>query len=338
MVSMLIAHAGRDAWLSIICAWAADVTLAIVYAYMAKRFPGESMIQYSMSVLGKYFGRVVGGIFALFFLMASAVLIRSLCSLLKTEFFPETPINVLIASCFLLIAFGTKKGLKVFARVTAFLGPIYLISFIFLGVSVVPFVKVNDLKPLLVKGAFPFLSGSPFILSFISICIIMGMFTPYCNKPKDSFKGKFIAVTMGSIMLELEAILSICIFGPKQAGDTNNAGLQLAHIVTFGNTFERLEVIFLIVSVAAGVMAVISLMWAFSLGVSQLTGLSSYKSIVYPSALLAFVISVTSFDSSMDIFNFVNHTFPFLALFVESGIECFLFVVALIFKKKGNAK
>jgi spore germination protein (amino acid permease) len=264
------------------------------------------------------------------------VLIRSFCNLLKTAFFPETPIDVLIATSFILIAVGAKKGLELFARITAFLGPIYLLSFIIIILSTVPLIKISNLKPILDKGAFPFLSGSPFILSFISICIIMGMFIPYCSNPNDGFKGKFIAVSLGSTLLGSEVIAAICIFGPEQSGTQRNIGLELSKLVSLGGRFEHLEAIFLMVAIAAGIMSSMSLIWAVSLGTSQIVGLSSYKPIVYPIALLAFVITVTSFDKSEDIYNFVNYVFPFIAMVVESGLECLLFAAALIFKKKGN--
>ncbi len=338
MTSMLISHAGRDAWLSVICAWFIDVVLAIVYAYMGNRFPGENMVQYSISITGKYLGRLIGALFSLFFLVATSVLIGSLCTLLHTTFFPETPLNVMVAACFILIAIGAKTGLKVLARVTKFLAPVYLLSFIIIFISVAPLVKFDSLKPILRQGPFPFLSGSPFILSFISICIIMGMYIPYCDKPQNAFKGKFVAVTLGSLILGFQIIAGTCIFGSERAGITRNVGLQLTKVVSFGGIIEHSEAIFLMVAVAAGVMSAMSLIWAFSLGVSQIAGLSTYKPIVYPSALLAFIITVTSFENGNDVYYFINYTFPFIALFVESGLEIFLFVIALIFRKKGNKK
>jgi spore germination protein (amino acid permease) len=338
ILSMLISHAGNDSWLSVICAWFLDVVLAVVYAYMGLRFPRENMVEYSMTILGKFIGRFVGAIFSIFFLLSASVLIRSLCTLLKNAFFPETPMEVLIGISFILIAVGAKKGLEVFARISQLLGPVYLVSFIILFLGLVSLIGWSSFKPILAKGAFPFLSGSPFILSYISICIIMGMYIPYCNKPEDGFKGKFIAVTLGSLMFELEIVSGIGILGVKQAGAMANVGFQLAKIVSLGGIFEHVEVLFLIVAVAAGVMSAMGLIWAFSLGTSQITGLSTYKPIVYPAALLSFIIAVTSFDTSKDIFNFIHYTFPFLALFVESGLELFLFAIALIFRKRGNAK
>lgn len=338
IVGRLIAHAGRDAWLSVIFAWFTDIVLAAVYAYMGIRFPGQNLVQYSITILGRFWGSVIGILFLLFFLISSSGLIRSLCSLLTNEFFPGTPIDALLIICFVLVAAGAKKGLETFARTSEILGPIYLLSFIILFTIAVPLANFSNLKPQLYRGFFPSLTGAPFILSFISICIMMGMFIPHCNKPANGFKGKFIAVTLGSIIFELLVILGIGVFGAEQAGNLINVGLELARMVSIGDAIQRLEAIWLMVSVAAGIMTAISLIWAFSLGISQIAGLRSYKPLVYPSALLALVLAVTSFNNSNDTNTFANYIFPFIALFVESGLEWFLFIMALVLKKRGCVK
>ena len=60
---LLIFAAGRDAWLSVIFAWFLDVLLAVVYAYMGVRFSGKNMVQYSITILGKKLGKIVGILF-----------------------------------------------------------------------------------------------------------------------------------------------------------------------------------------------------------------------------------------------------------------------------------
>lgn len=337
IVGMLIAHAGRDTWLSVILAWASDVTLAVVYAYLGKRFPGETMVQYSMSILGKVFGRIVGALFSLFFLLAASGLLYSLCSLLTRVFYLKTDIRVLVAICFILVAVGAKKGLETFARTSEILGPVYLLSFIVLFVLAIPLVKPNMLKPAFYDGLQPSMTGSMFLLSYISICIMMGMYIPNLNNSKDGFKGKFISVSLGSAMLMLQAIFGICIFGSKEAGNMVNVGLMIARNVSIGDTIQRLEAVWLMISIAAGIMSAVSLIWAFSSGLSQVIGLNSYKPIVYPAALLAFVISVTSFTDDKAMLNFANYVFPLIALVVESGLEILLLIAALLLKKGGNS-
>lgn len=216
------------------------------------------------------------------------------------------------------------------------MSPIYLLSFAILFTLVAPFVKINRLKPQLVEGFYPVLSGSIFILAFIGICIMMGMFIPICNRPENGFIAKFIAVSIGSAIVCILVVLSIASFGPEQAGNMLNPGLRLAQLVKIGTTIERLEVIWFIIAIGAGIMTSVILVWAFSLGISQIIGLSTYKPIVYPATLIALVLSITSFDSSMDVSNFAFYTYPFIGIFVGTGLEMFLFIMALFLKKRGN--
>lgn len=89
---MLIMQAGRDAWLSIIGGWFLDVLLALVYAYMGIRFPAQNFVQYSITILGKYVGSLVGIIFPLFFLLVCILLQSSLAQLLCSVFLASTPL------------------------------------------------------------------------------------------------------------------------------------------------------------------------------------------------------------------------------------------------------
>lgn len=333
---LLIFHAGRDAWLSVIIAWLLDVLLAIVYAYMGIRFPGENFTQYSITILGKYLGRVVGAMFPIYFLMVASVLMRSISILITNMMLPKTPVEIVLLSGYMLIAYGVRKGIEVIARACQVLSPIYLLSFAILFTLVAPFVKINRLKPQLVEGFYPVLSGSIFILAFIGICIMMGMVIPICNRPENGFIAKFIAVSIGSAIVCILVVLSIASFGPEQAGNMLNPGLRLAQLVKIGTTIERLEVIWFIIAIGAGIMTSVILVWAFSLGISQIIGLSTYKPIVYPATLIALVLSITSFDSSMDVSNFAFYTYPFIGIFVGTGLEMFLFIMALFLKKRGN--
>lgn len=334
--ALLIYQAGRDAWLSIIGAYILDALLAIVYNYLGNRFLGQSNVQYSITILGKYFGRIVGIMFPLFYLLIGSVLMRSLGGLISNFFLPKTPIVVIISIAYLVMAYGLKKGIEAIARTCEVLGPLYLLSLVIMFVLLTPEVKLHRLKPVLANGAGPFIAGIPFILSFISICIAMGMYIPICNKPKNGFLAKFIALTLGCIMIGLIVEFSIGIFGAERAGNMVNAGIQLAKLVRIGSFFERLEIIFFITAVAAGIMTTINLIWAFCVGISQVVGLNSYKPVVYSSVLLAFVLSMTSFENTIELLNYAFYTNMIISIFVGTVLELLLFITALISGKRGD--
>jgi len=334
---MLIFHAGRDAWLSVLGAWFFDVLLAGVYAYMGLRFPGQNCIQYSMTILGKYIGRIVGIMFPLFFLMVSSLLMSSLNGMMVNLFMPKTPIEILLGISYIIIAYGVKKGIETIARTCEVLGPVYLLSLITLLALVIPEVRINRLKPMFTNGVTPFLTGIPFILSFIGICIIMGMYIPICNRPRNGFLAKLIAVSMGALMLGLLICFCVGIFGAEQAGNMVNPGIELARIIRLGSFFERLEAVWLMVAIASGIMTSANALWAFSLGISQIVGLKTYKPIVYPAALIAYVLSLTSFKSTVELLDFTFYSYMFIGILVETGLEMLLFIAALI-SGKGTKK
>lgn len=332
---LLILQSRRDAWLAVILAWFLDVMLAVVYAYMGIRFPGQNMVQYSITILGNKLGKIVGIMFPLFFLLVSSILQRELSIILFTAFFPKTPEIVILITSYIIIGYAVFKGIEVIGRVCEILGPIYLFNLLGLFAFVIPDINIDRLRPQFELGLYPALSGTPLILSYIGICIIMGMYIPICNHPENGFKAKFIAVSMGASMIALLVITAIGVFSYAQAKNLINTSLKLARVIHIGGFFERVEVIWLLVAIGAAIVTSANMIWAFSLGISQIAGLKTYKPLIIPAILLSFIISTTSFKSSMDFVTFAFYSYPPMAFLVETGLEMFLFFAALALRKKG---
>lgn len=337
ILGLLVFQAGRDSFFCIAFAWLLDILLAIVYAYMGLRFKGQSSVQYSITIFGKYAGSIIGIMFPLYYLIVASILMRSLGGLISNFFLLKTPHALTIGIGYIVIAYGLKKGIEAIARTCEVLGPIYLLSFIVMIAMLIPRVKIHRIMPILSNGSYPILTGTPFILSYIAICIIMGMYIPICNKPENGFRAKFIAATIGASIIGLLIFTSVGVFGAERAGNMVNIGVQLARIVKIGTFFERLEIIWFILSLAAGIMTTANLVWAFCVGMSQVSGLASYKPLVYPSIIIAFILSMTSFKNSIELINFSFYSYMFIAIFVQTGLELLLFIAALITGKRGKA-
>ncbi|MFZ5645748.1 MAG: GerAB/ArcD/ProY family transporter [Bacillota bacterium] len=327
---LLINIAGRDAWLSVIGGWVLDVLLALVYAYMGIRFPGQNFVQYSITILGKYLGRIIGIMFPLFFLLVSILLQSALVQLINTVLLQQTPMVVLLSITFILSAYAVRGGIETVARASQFVGPIYILFIIFIGLSSISEVNIDFFKPQLEHGFYPFMIGSPFMLSFYGICIMMAMFIPICNRPEDGFLAKFTAVSMGAFFVGIVVVVAISIFGLEYAQRAYAPVYQITSLIPV-----RAEAVWLIVIISAGIMSTAMMIWAFSLGVSQIFGLRTYKPLVIPISLISVMICWVSFRNNIKLMNFVNYTFPVIAVLVEGILEIFLFVVALALKKRG---
>lgn len=334
--ALVIGQAGRDAWLSVIGGWFLDAMLAIVYGYMGIRFPGESFVEYSITILGKFAGRIVGIIFPLFFLLVCVIIIRGLVQLLNAYFWPTTPLAALLIPALFIAGYAARQGIEVIGRVTELLGPFYFLSVIVVALLVSPNVEFDRLKPQFDQGIYPFLLGSPLVLTFYGICIMMAMLIPVSSRPENGFLGKFIAVSLGAVFVGIVVVFSVAVFGYEQVDTFRAPGLELTRMISYGRFLDRVEIIWMLIATGAGIVASASLLWAFCVGVSQVVGLKTYKPLVYPAALLAVLLASVSFDYSMEQVHFVQYTYPVLAAFVEAGLEIFLFVAALVLGKRGK--
>ena len=327
---MLIMRAGRDAWLAVIGGWFLSVLLALVYAYMGIRFSGQNFVQYSITILGRYLGRIVGIIFPLFFLLVCILLQSSLAHSIKTILLPNTPFEVIMVIMLILSSYAARNGIEVIARVSELLGPIYILAVVLIGLIAIPVVDIDRLKPQLEQGFYPIMFNSPFMLSFFGICIIMAMFIPLCDRPENGFLAKFTAVSMGAFFVGIVVIITIAAFGLEHAQRTYAPVYQITRMLTL-----RVEAIWLLIIVGAGIMASTMMIWAFSLGVSQIMGLSTYKPLVCPVAVIALSLSLSSFQNNTELMHYVQNTYPVIAVFVEAVLGIFLFVLALALNKHG---
>jgi spore germination protein KB len=332
----IILQTQQDSWLSVIGGWFLDVLLALIYAYMGLRFRGENFVQYSSTILGKYAGKIVGGIFPLFFIFVSIGIMWDLSRLITLVFLPQTPIEVILICGYIVVGYGARKGIEVVVRNAEFMAPVFVFSIIMLALLLLPSIKMEQLKPQLVNGVYPILSGSFYVLTFYGICIMMAMFIPICNRPENGFLSKFTAVTIGSLVVGIIIVVSIAVFGVEQAKVLIYPGLELSKIINIGNFLSRVEVIWMAIAIGTGILTTTSLIWAVSLGAAQIVGLNTYKPLVFPFVLLCIVMTIVSPHRNVELISFARYTFPVLAIIVESGLEIFLFIMALIFNKRGN--
>ena len=330
--TMLIMQAGRDAWLSVIGGWFLDVLLALVYAYMGIRFAGQNFVQYSITILGKYAGRLIGIIFPLFFLLVCILLQSALAHVIRTILLPNTPFIIIMVIIFILSSYATRNGIEVIARVSGLLGPVYILAVFLIGLIAIPNIEIDRLRPQLEQGFYPIMLGSLFILCFYGICIIMAMFIPLCNRPQSGFMAKFKAVSIGAVFVGIVVIISIAAFGLEYAQGAYAPIYQITRILGI-----RVEAIFLLIAIGSGIIASAMLIWAFSLGISQIIGLSTYKPLVFPTAVIVFGLSL-SFQNSIELMHYVQYTYPVVALLVEAVLEIFLFVLALALNKHRYTK
>lgn len=136
---------------------------------------------------------------------------------------------------------------------------------------------------------------------------------------------------MGAVFIGIVVVTAISVFG---LGYTQHA-YELAYQIT-RTTAVRAEAIWLIVIIGAGIIASAMMIWAFSLGLSQIVGLKTYKPLIIPASMIASMICLIVPENTAQLMHYVNYAYPFIAVIVEFGIEIVLFILALTMNKRGE--
>ena len=58
--NVLISQAKQDAWLTILVGLGFAAIIALILYFLGLRYPNQTMFRYSETILGKYFGKLIG--------------------------------------------------------------------------------------------------------------------------------------------------------------------------------------------------------------------------------------------------------------------------------------
>ncbi len=317
----------NDAWMSTLLAGFVGLLVAWLCAALTSRYPGETVIQFSGKIVGKWGGLAVGWMFSLYFLYVAYFVLREFNDFMNTFVLPETPSIFIVGSFTILAAHGIYKGLDVLARSNSVIGLICLAA-----LGIVMLIMINDMKwaellPIFGKNT----TGSIVMGSFapscwISECAIIMMFAPYMNKPEQAMRMNMLAIAVILVTLTLFVIGGLTIFGYDILSRLH---FPLFHVVKYARPaefLERIDPVFIAVWIAGMIMKFSIYYYSGVLGLAQTLQLPNYRSLVLPTGMLLVALSLISWNNIAELKQFSSDVFPPSVLFVTVGVTLLLAV------------
>ncbi|WP_127492128.1 GerAB/ArcD/ProY family transporter [Paenibacillus glycanilyticus] len=331
--SFMVMFGKQDAWLSALIAPITGVVCILVMIELAKRYPGQTITQYSSKILGNGLGKLVAANYAYYWFVSITTVTMQHTGFISTLLLPTSPTLIISLTFLVMCGLAARLGIEVIARSTEFLTLLLLVFFIPLLILTLREANFNEIKPILSGGIYPVLQGAVNPAGgFMNQLFIMGWLLPYLNQPKAARKVSFIALS-GITLLSVSIVsLTIMIFGPLTSKLTYSF-LSVVQYIGVEGSFERLEAIAVSTWVIGCFVKVSVSMFILSLCVSQLFGLRTYRSLIYPLTLLSLVGSVWIFKNSAELLNYLAFTFPLLAFINQSLIPILLLLIDSIRKK-----
>jgi len=289
----MTAEAGRDAWIAGIGSVVVGLLAVAFFCGVAGRYPRQTLVQYSETILGRWAGKAVSLFYLWFFFLLSAVLLREVGDFLTTLVLPETPIEAIMLLFLGVAVLGARLGIETIVRAAEVFLP-WIVLMFFVGVAfLLPEAKLEKAQPILENGVLPVLPGI-YIFSaipFFELSVFL-MVLPSLNAPERARRPFAIGALIGGLALLLIIALCIFVLGAEETARQQYPTYSVSRQITFGNWLQRMEVILAGTWFITIFFKLTISLYSLSTGAAQWMGAKDGKRLVFPIGVFILVFSL----------------------------------------------
>lgn len=324
--AILVGYVANAAWAVVVLSGLVTAFFLIFMVKLVTTFPGKSFPEICEHILGPYLGPVVALLPVGGWLMEEALLLRNFSESMLVVALPETALSIIVL-CFLgACIVGVYYGLENIARASYISFPFTLTAI--LAITLLSFTtwKTDWFYPILGEGVLPMLKAGVIRSSdFVEVAALYAM--PSFFHPKQVKKIGFKAVMLSTAIFLL-VIITYTMSFPFPVGQEPYLPLyMMARGVYLGQFFQRIEAIFVIFWVFAGLLLLASGFYALCMILAQTLRLPDYKPVILPFAIIIFALAFApaSLPDAVYLSNYAIREWAWVIFF---GVPIILLTVA----------
>ncbi|WP_409300812.1 endospore germination permease [Peribacillus sp. SCS-155] len=330
-------YAGRDMWIAPVFAAVTGIITAYIIYRLHKRYPEETIIEYSSHLIGRFPAKLLGFAYIFFFLFMGGYVLREYVSFINISFLPRTPILVIVGSIIMVSSVAVSGGIEVLGRVSQVLIPIFILPIpIFIALLVKDMV-IQNIQPILENGLTPVVRSSVTPQAWFGEVFIMALILPYVSNRVKALKWSILSII--TVMLSLVSLNLMCIllFGEITVSYSFPV-FKAIRFISFSDFFEHLESFVIAFWILGIFVKITALYYSVVLSAAQTIGIKDYKQIVLPMGLLLILFSIWEFPSLQEQMEFTETIFPIYVPFMTTVIPALLLIISAIQNKKKDKK
>lgn len=303
-------EAKQDAWIAIVIAIALGVLIVCGYSYLLSLAQGENLYSALNQGFGKWLGRAVTFLYTVYFLYLAARIIRDFCELVNIAILPYTPMEAIIFSFLIIMAYMVYKGIEVMGRTAEVFSPFALLFVLVISLLLWASgaLHIDEFQPVLGDGIVPVLKAIfPELLTFpfgetISFLLVL----PLLRNKKHARKVAVWGVMISGILLVVSAFVQIASLGYEARTRASFPLLSAAKNISIGDFFERVDALVVFVMMLGIVVKSSIFLFCGLKGIEHLTH-RPYRHFTMPVSFLVALIAV------LMSYNYAEH--------IEEGIK-----------------
>lgn len=328
----LYTAAKNDGWISLLLASTAIFTLLFFYWLLCRRFPHQTLYDFSGKLFGKWGGALINIGYISYFISTALLVYLNFADIIGRWVLLDTP-RWLLIMLLMIIAVSACSGsfssiVSLFSFTSIFIFFLFILSlFIFKE----PEVDYRYIFPVASHGAIPILKGAKeAIYGFLGAETAL-FFLAFVHEPekKGAVKGALWAQAVISVFYLYLFIASIIMFSPKEIVLIPEPVLYMLKAITF-KIIERLDLVFITVWMTAAATTIISYTYLAGMGLSKLLKIKHKKAIL---ASTGFIFILTFIPQGQMEINSIGRAVSLAGLIFSTGLPLTMYIAAALLKK-----
>lgn len=320
-------YAGIDAWLSPFIASLVGFATVYIASALHKLYPGQTVIQYSQQIAGRFGGKTIGLVFLSFYLLVDGIVVREYAEFIVESFLPRTPLIVVISTMLLVAAYNVRGGIESIARSALIFTAISFVIPVAISVLLYPDLDPKELLPVMEHGITPVIQGAYVPQAWFSEFFVISFVLPFLIKPGEGRRWGFLSVFVTMAILTYTNLVLICLYGGDEASMVYPV-LNAFRYISIAGFIENFESVIMATWVMSNLVKISVFYYAIVLGTAQWLKLSDYKPIVLPIGLLIAILSVWGLPGFHSVSLFLREVFPLYGTLVQTMLPLLLLIVA----------
>jgi len=245
---------GASGWLAVFLIGLIYVGIAWVAGRLAEKFPEETIIEYSPRLLGKVIGLLFNLAFIAHLFLVLPVNIRILQELANISLLPGAPTWFVSGTYLLALAYGASREVDQIAQVNELLIEIAIFVGLFVALAALQHFEPIHLLPVFSKDQLHLdqleqLLGLTFAFGSLPV---VNMVIPYIRNPHQTTEATVKASFFIALIYTFFTVITMGVFGYKEAIDLSWVALELAKSVNFRAVIlQRLDLVLIVSWISA---------------------------------------------------------------------------------------
>ncbi|NLG87069.1 MAG: endospore germination permease [Firmicutes bacterium] len=296
--------AAQDAWLAAIISFFTSSLVIILVAALGTRYPTETIINYSVRLVGAWPGKLLALLVLWFLLVIASTDVRIYGEMLVTGFLGETPLAFIIGGMVLVVAVAAWEGIEVIARMADVLFPLFVLMLVLSFVMLLPLVRLQNLQPVLARGISPIWKSCITPTAIAAQSFVLSLLIPSLTVPKLATQTALWALAGASLVLVLVTVITVGILGPSQAARSVFPFYALVRSIEVTEFLQRIEAL-AIFAWGFGLFIGTSMsLYCVSYGLAQVLEIDDYRPLVFPMAVIQATLAVHRYKDVFQVLHF----------------------------------